>query len=165
MRPVGTKHELELRRREAVALWERGLSMREVARLVGCAPASVSRWAKAYRERGAGGLDPLPQGGSPARLSAKQRQRLGRWIIAGPRRAGYPNDLWTLSRVQRLIEDRFEVRYHISHVHRLLLSLGFSAQKPARLAREREDRAVQEFRRKRWPAIKKKPAKRDGRSS
>jgi hypothetical protein len=47
-------------------------------------------------------------------------------------------------------------------VHRLLRSLGFSAQKPERLARERDDEAIAMFRKKTWPAIKKK---RDGRAA
>ena len=68
---------------------------------------------------------------------------------------GYANDLWTLARVVDVIERRFNVRYHVSHVHRLLGQLGFSAQKPARLARERNDVAVEDFRSRRWKAIKK----------
>jgi len=131
--------------------------MREVARQVACAPASVSRWAKAYRDKGTRGLDPLPQGGSPARLAAQQHQQLRSWLIAGPRKAGHANQLWTLARVQRLIEERLGVHYHISHVHRLLRALGFTCQKPERAARERDDAAIEEFIGVRWPAIKKKP--------
>lgn len=148
-----------------MVLWERGLTMREVARQIGCAPASVSRWTKAYRQKGPSGLDPLPQGGSPCRLSPSQRKRLLKWILEGPRRAGYENELWTLARVQRLIEKRLKVRYHVSHVHRLLLGLGLSCQKPARVARERDDGAVEEFRHIRWPAIKKKLDRKTARSS
>jgi hypothetical protein len=57
--------------------------------------------------------------------------------------------------VAKLIEQKFGERYHISHVHRILGALGFSPQKPARVARERNDEAVAEFRSKRWRAIKK----------
>ncbi len=49
----------------------------------------------------------------------------------------------------------FQIRYHISHVHRLLRILNFRAQKPARRAREPNDAAVAEFRDEGWPEIKK----------
>jgi transposase len=69
---------------------------------------------------------------------------------------GWPTELWTLSRVAKLIEKRFGVRYHISHVHRLLRELEFSPQKPTRRAREQDQEAVEVFRQGQWPAIKKK---------
>jgi transposase len=96
-----------------------------------------------------------PQSGGHSRLTAAERRRLATILVRGPRAWGYSNDLWTLARVAEVIERRFNVRYHVSHVHRLLGQLGFSAQKPARLARERNDIAVEEFRGKRWSAIKK----------
>ena len=165
MRPKGSKQSLEVRRRTAVALRKEGLSVREVAARMGCAPSSVTRWSQAVEKRGERGLDSKPQAGGTSRMKAEQKRQLRRLLIAGPRARGWHNDLWTLSRVARLIEEEFGIRYHISHVHRLLHGMGFSAQKPARLARERNDRAVDEFREKRWPAIKKKPARKGARSS
>ncbi len=49
----------------------------------------------------------------------------------------------------------FGERPALRDVHRLLGHLGFSAQKPARLARERNDVDVEDFRSRRWKAIKK----------
>src|SRR2546423_417620 len=157
MRPVGTKQSLEVRRRTAVLLRKQGLTMRTVATKVGCAPASVVRWEQAFDRRGERGLDPKPQAGGKARLTKKQLERLARYLVAGPRAFGWHNELWTLSRVARLIESKFGVGYHISHVHRLLRQIGFSAQKPARLARERDDVAVAHFRKARWSPTKKRP--------
>jgi transposase len=88
-------------------------------------------------------------------LTPEQHERIGEFLVAGPRAFGWHNELWTLSRVARVIETKFGVRYHVSHVHRLLRQLGFSPQKPARLARERDDESVAAFRKMRWPAIKK----------
>jgi transposase len=44
MRPHGSPTDLEARRRRAVALLDKGLGVREVARQIDCSPASVSRW-------------------------------------------------------------------------------------------------------------------------
>jgi transposase len=155
MRPVGSKQELEVRRRAAVLLRKQGLTVRTIAERVGCVPSSVVRWTQAVERHGERGLDAKPQSGGQSRLTAAERRRLAAILVRGPRAWGYSNDLWTLARVAEVIERRFNVRYHVSHVHRLLGQLGFSAQKPARLARERDDVAVEEFRGKRWSAIKK----------
>ena len=144
-----------MRRRTAVLLRKQGLTVRSVAEKVGCAPASVVRWEQAFDRQGELGLNSKPQAGGKARLTKKQLKRLARLLVAGPRTFGWPNDLWTLSRVAKVIEREFGVGYHISHVHRLLRQIGFSAQKPTRLARERDDVAVEHFRKARWPAIKK----------
>jgi putative transposase len=165
MRPRGTKKQLEIRRRTAVVLRQHGLTVRAIAKQMKCAPASVARWTQAWEAKGEEGLDSKPQFGSKPRLSPAQKVRLWKLIVAGPRAAGWGNDLWTLSRIAVLIEREFGVHYHISHVHRLMHALELSPQKPARLARERDDEKVAEFRAKTWPAIKKKPKQRTVRSS
>jgi len=58
--------------------------------------------------------------GRPPRLSRAQRARLERVLLKGPRAAGYPTELWTLARVAEVIRRLFGVRYHPSHVWRLL---------------------------------------------
>jgi transposase len=157
-RPRGSKQRLEIRRRTAVALRKRGLSIRNVAQEVGSAPSSVTRWEQMFDHDGDHGLDAIPQAGGKCRLTVMQKRRLVKYLRKSPRHFGWTTELWTLSRVRDLIGRKFGVRYHISHVHRLLRLMNFSAQKPARLARERDDTAIAEFREKRWPEIKKSPA-------
>lgn len=158
MRPTGTKQELEVRRRLAVKLRHEGLTVRTIAEKVGCVPASVVRWTQAFERQGERGLDSKPQAGGKSRLTARDQKRLSAILIRGPRAWGWSNDLWTLGRIAEVIRRRFGIEYSISAVHRIVVQLGFSAQKPARLARERNDEAVEEFRKKRWRAIKKSPA-------
>jgi transposase len=158
MRPCGSKQKLEVRRRTAVQLRKQGLSVRAVASKVGSVPSSVVRWQQAFDRKGERGLDSIPQAGGKARLSSKQKRRLVKLLLKGPTAFGWRTELWTLSRVAEVIAREFGVRYHVSHVHRLLRSFKWSAQKPERLARERDDAAIETFRNKTWPAIKKKRA-------
>jgi hypothetical protein len=44
MRPTGTKQQLEIRRRVALALLDVGWGIRQVARQVKASPGSVCRW-------------------------------------------------------------------------------------------------------------------------
>ena len=50
------------------------------------------------------------------------------------------------------------VRYHPAHVWRLLGQLGWSCQRPAGRALERDEEAIQRWKKYRWPQLKKKPA-------
>ena len=76
-------------------------------------------------------------------------------MIRGARSAGYGTELWTLSRVAEVIVKRFRVSYTLAGVWYILQRMGFSAQKPERQARERDDQAVLTWRQKEWPRIKK----------
>ncbi len=116
-----------------------------------------------HETEGSAGLDPKPNAGSKPRLSKKEKNRLRRILVEGATRHGFGDETWTLRRVRAVIEREFGVRYHVSHVHRLLLALGFSSQKPMRRARERNQAAVDFFRTRTWKRLKKKPAGRAAR--
>ena len=156
MRPKGTRAELEARRRRAVAMvLEEGKSGREVARLVGVASGSVSRWLRMLEQKGDEGLDSKPHPGSKPRLSQQEHARLAELLLKGPRAHGCSTDLWTLARVAEVIEEHFDVRYHPCHVWKVLGRMGWSAQKPERRAREQNEAEVARWREVEWPRIKR----------
>jgi transposase len=90
-------------------------------------------------------------------LSDRQVARLEEMLRKGPCKHGYTTELWTLKRVADLIERRFGVRYDPSGVWHLLHRMGWSAQKPERRARERDEEAIVAWRQHDWPRIKKRP--------
>ena len=81
-----------------------------------------------------------------------------RRVGGGAQASGYNTDLWTCRRVAVVIQKRFGVSYHFNHVGRILHALGFSPQKPLRRARERDEEAIERWRREDWPRIKKRDA-------
>jgi transposase len=83
----------------------------------------------------------------------------------GPERLGYEIPLWTCQRVADLIERDFQISYLPGHVWRILGQLNWSVQQPVGRALERNETAIEEWKRKRWPEIKKKLKKRAGRLS
>jgi len=159
MRPKGTSAELAQRRRVAIALLEQGLKPAQVARAVGTSRASVTRWRQAYEEGGDLGLAAKPHPGKPLRLTARQRECLGKLLVQGAGKHGYSTDLWTLARVAEVIAVNFGVEYHRGHVWYVLRSMGWSCQKPERRARERDEQAIETWRQQEWPHIKKRPKK------
>ncbi len=156
MRPQGTAAQLERRRRQAIRLLNAGKNLSAVARAVSASVSSVFRWAGTYRTKGLRGLRPRPTPGRPPKLSRAQRARLERVLLKGPLAAGYATDLWTLTRVAEVITRLFGVRYHPCHVWRLLHSMDWSCQKPERRALQRDEGAITQWKRRRWPHIKKR---------
>jgi transposase len=76
-------------------------------------------------------------------------------LLAGAHKAGFASDLWNCPRVAQMIAARFGVEYHPSHVWKILRKLGWSCQKPERRARERDEAAIEHWRKVAWPRIKK----------
>lgn len=156
MRPKGNSAELEQRRRHAIALLKRGLKPAIVAKALGTSVVSVGRWREACRVGGDDALRAKPVPGRPLKLALAQRRRMAGLLLKGPIHHGFSTELWTLARVAEVIETHFGVSYHPSQVWRILLALGWSCQKPASRARERNEAAVAGWRRVDWPRLKKR---------
>jgi len=143
---------LEARRLQAAQLFRHGLSQAAVSRQLGVKPASVCRWHRAWSEGGVQALCRQRPAGRKARLTPAQLQQLEQELAKGPQAQGYRSQLWTTARIGRLIRKLFGVRYHRGHVWRLLGQLGWTPQRPALRAQERDEEAIAHWRRRRWPA-------------
>jgi transposase len=165
--PAGVKLDrvkLERRRRTAARLLEQGLPEAEVARRVGVHRQSVNRWAQQLAEGGCQALKRAPRAGRPPQLSIADRQRIVQSLKRGPEALGYGTSLWTAWRVADLIERECGVKYSTVHAWRLLRALGWTPQRPASRALERNETAIRRWKRVRWPELKKTP-KDGGKSS
>ena len=158
MRPHGSPEQLENRRKRAIALFKQGYQPVDIARRLRVDRRSVRRWKAAYLRDGMEGIQARPAPGRPPKLDSKAKTRLEKMLLKGARAAGFPTDLWTCPRVAQLIDVRFGVRYHVDHIGRLLRAMGWSPQKPARRAIERDEAGIQRWLKHQWPRIKKKPA-------
>lgn len=166
--PAGVKRDfeaLEERRFRAAALLRKGLSEAEVARQVGVHRQSVNRWASQLADGGRRALRKAGRAGRRPLLQEADLRRIEEGLKRGPEALGYHTSLWTAARVAELIESECGVKYHPGHVWRLLGRLGWSCQRPSGRALERDEEAIRRWKRYRWPAIKKKPAKKAGPSS
>jgi transposase len=151
----GSADLLEDRRRRALALWDTGLSLNEVGRRIQCAPSSVLRWLRARRRGGSDALRVRFSPGRPLKLDETQRRRLAKLLLRGPRAHGYQTQLWTTVRIAEVIRREFGVDYHRDHVGRLMHGLNWSPQIPATRAVERDEPAIERWKRKEWPRVKK----------
>src|SRR5215211_2872278 len=95
-------------------------------------------------------------GGWPRRRADRSAQG---HEAGGPLGSGLPrppkrSSQWTLARIAAVIERLTGVRYHPGHVWRLLRRLGWSPQRPARVASERDEAEIARWRAQEWPRIK-----------
>lgn len=142
MRPTGSAEELERRRRHAVGMVGRGESRATVARVLGVHIKTLARWCRADR-RGADGLAARPVAGPKPRLTDGQVRELGLRLSEGAVAHGWANELWTTTRVARVIEKWFGVNYHPAHVSVILRKrLKWTCQKPEQHYKGRDDKAI-----------------------
>ena len=152
-RDFAAMHE---RRMRAADLFEQRVIPAEVARQLGVSHQIVSDWRNAWRRCGRDGLRGAGRAGRLPKLSRDQLVQVERELIKGAEANGYPNDVWTLQRVAEVIERVSGVSYHPAHVWFILRhELRWSWQRPARRANERNDEAIHQWMKKRWPALKK----------
>ena len=156
--------ELQRRRLKAGRLLLKGVAQAEVARRVGVSRPTVFGWKQRLEQGGLAGLNNGVRG-RPARLDAQMREQLAQALLAGARSHGYATELWTLPRIAKLIEEQFEFTYSTSQVSRLLAAMGWSCQRPEKRALQRDEKAIRQWKAKRWPALKKTPPPRDEPSS
>lgn len=159
--PRGVKRDfvaLEKRRLAAEKLLTAGMHQAEVARRLGVHRQSVCRWNAARLKGGRDALRKAGRAGRLPRLSPGQKEQLKAALREGPEARGYSTCLWTIERVAALIEEQTGIRYHRGHVWKILRGLGWSSQRPVGRALERNEEAITHWKKKQWPAIKKKPA-------
>jgi transposase len=160
MPPVRTERDfaaMEQRRKRAAQLFARGVTQADVARELGVSRQSVSRWHADFTRGGAVALRGAGRAGRKPKLDGADLGRIEQALLRGAVANGYRTELWTLPRITEVIEVVTGVTYHPGHVWRLMAKLGWSPQRPQRLAKERDDEAVATWVRERWPVVKKTP--------
>jgi transposase len=147
--------EMKRRRIKGAKLLQSGKRPAQVARMLEVSRQTVMRWE---RRLAAEGLQQMAQVGVRGRrrqLSEAQLEELAKLLKAGAIALGYANELWTLPRIGALIQARFGVSLTNTSVWRTLRHMGWSLQRPAGQARQRDEPAIGAWKQKRWPALKK----------
>ena len=158
VRPRRDFEALKKRRLRAADMFRRGKSQAEVAQALDVSAQSASQWYQLWSNGGRDALVGAGRAGRLPRLSDDQLAEVVAELQRGPRANGFATDLWTLSRVSDVIERVTGVRYGPTQTWTILRQrLGWTRQRPARRALERNEDAVATWVSQEWPRIKKAP--------
>ena len=142
----------------AAELFERGVIPAEIARELGVGHQTVSDWRTVWRRAGRDGLRGAGRAGRLPKLSSEQLVDVEAALARGAEANGYATDPVDVDGVAEVIKRVSGVAYHPRHVWRILREqLGWSWQRPARRAVERNDEAIHRWVKQRWPQLKKAP--------
>lgn len=140
----------------AADMFAKGKRQIDVVTKLGVSAQTASRWHKAFLAEGKKGLAGAGRAGRLPKLSEEQLAEVEAALVKGPRANGFPTEMWTLARVADVIEQVSGVRYSQTQTWTVLRErLGWSRQRPARRAVERNDEAIATWVKKDWPRIKK----------
>ena len=156
LRHPGDLEWLERRRLQAADLFAQGRTKAEVAGELGVSAQTGGRWHARWLRGGMAGMRSARQG-KPAQLGPTELARIRRVLDRGAVAAGFDNDLWTLARVATVIEQVTGVAHHPGHVWRILKQMGWSLQRPARKAVERDEAEIARWVAQEWPRIAQTP--------
>ncbi len=125
----------------------------QIARTLRVTERSVERWRRAWRDGGTAALASKGPVSLP-KLSPQQFARLETELERGPLAHGFADQRWTLMRIKTLIGRLFHVGYTVPGVWLLLRRNGWSCQRPARRATERDEAAIEVWKKEVWPQVK-----------
>jgi len=140
-------------RYQAVRMYGTGYPVAEIETLVGCSRSSMMNWCRTYQSCGADGLTDKRLGGNNAKLTASRREDLKTRLqgatpvmLFGSAAATPSGQFWTVADVQKAIKEWYGVSYRsATSYHQLLVSSGFSYQRPAKVFKSQRPTKVAEF--------------------
>ena len=126
---------------------KKGKSIDEIAYLLSKPRRTIHGWLVRFQQRGINAKDGVKQSGRPVELTIKQRKKLLKILERGP--PHNPLGLWSTKEVMELITKQFKITYVKQHVWRLLVSVGFSMQRPRKRHYQRpSNKEITDFKKK-----------------
>ena len=126
---------------------KKGKSIDEIAYLLSKPRRTIHGWLVRFQQRGINAKDGIKQSGRPVELTIKQRKKLLKILERGP--PHNPSGLWSTKEVRELIIKQFKRTYVKQHVWRLLVSVGFSMQRPRKRHYQRpSEKEIARFKKK-----------------
>jgi transposase len=139
-------------------MFDRGKRQADVVTELGVSAQTASRWHREWQEHGRDGLAGAGRAGRRRKLSDAQLAAVEAALQTGPKANGFPTEMWTLARVAEVIELVTGVRYSQTQTWTVLRErMGWTRQRPARRAVERNEEAIATWVKQDWPRIKKAP--------
>lgn len=132
-------------RRSAIELFQQGKTQKFIVQALGVSQPTVSRWIKAFKEKGKASLARPLLGGSRRKLAPEQLEQLSKILDEGAEQHGFKDNVWTRARVKELIKRKFGVTYQVRSLSDLPRDLGYTLQKPERSSYRQDPQKVRQW--------------------
>jgi transposase len=146
------------RRIHAIVMNMDGKSAPEISKALKVSRSQVSVWIRKFSQAG---IDALLEGirsGRPSKLTFNQLNRFAEILHKGPRTYGFSQNHWSYSLIQKVLTKEFKVKYHPTHLRKILHIMNFSIRslnkQPLKKASKPKKKQL-EWEKKWYPDIKK----------
>ncbi|GGL88419.1 putative transposase [Deinococcus aerolatus] len=154
-----TRTQQEERRLAAQsALPDSGRTTRDLAQQFGMAEFTIRAWRARLNRDGQEALRASRATARPQRLTAAQQDEIGTMINGDPRSHGFETSGWTIPKIRHVIGVAYGVWLDRAHLSRKLRRWGFTYQRPALRAVERNENDIATWVRVQREALEKKVA-------
>ena len=110
---------------------QKGWKQRDIAVALDVTEGAVSRWLAAARREGAEALLSRPAPGPTPKLTAAQQRLIPDFLWHGAEAYGFRGELWTCTRVVKVIQEEFGVAYSKSKCRVCLRHWGGPRRSPS----------------------------------
>jgi transposase len=135
-----TKQQREL----IIKLKQDGKGQQQIAHLIGCSQAAVSKWISKHKVGRT--LDTLPRSGRPTKLNPSNLKNLRSKLLDGVKSANKKYCSLNTKQLAGIIKKEIGKDYSIRHVERIMHKLGFSLITPRSMHIRHDQGKVDKFR-------------------
>ena len=135
-----TKQQREI----IIKLKHDGKKQQEIAGIIGCSQAAVSKWISRYDSGRT--LETLPRSGRPTKLNKAKLKKLRSKLLSEVKRVNKKYCSLNTKQLSGIIKKEVGREYSIRHVERIMHKLGFSLIKPQKKHIKQDPKKVEEFR-------------------
>ena len=147
----------------AIRLFQQGDSREKIAEVIGVHYGTVCKWIRQWKAGGISALQIQERGrrSEDQRILTPEQEAVLKDLLTdkNPRQLKLPFALWNRKAIQSVIYQMWRVKIAVRTIGDYLKRWGFTPQKPAKRAYERNPKAVQKWLDETYPEIKKKAKK------
>ena len=147
-----------LRKRAVESVIKHGLTQIKACKVFGFSETSMCKYIKEYKEEKEASYKYKKRGvkgGTGSKMeSARIDELVTKLLTHTPDELGLNYTLWTSKAVHEYIESNYSVTYNRRSIRKILTKLGFTSQKPIKLAYQRNPKKIEAWLTEIYPKIK-----------
>lgn len=147
-----------LRKRALESVIKHGLTQLKACKVFGFSETSMCKYIKEYKEEKEASYRYKKRGvkvGTGSKMeNAKIEEVVTTLLTNTPDEVGLSYTLWTSKAVHEYIESKYGITYNRRTIRKILTKLGFTSQKPIKLAYERDPKRIEVWLTEIYPKIK-----------